>query len=164
MFFITRITPGGPLEAALQQAAAMQVERGMKDAGGSLSEEKKLELAAYYGFDRDFFPAYLAWLGVIPKEKDKQVIKFEKDTQEMPVTLQELLPRDQWKPDNAYRLTQAKVTRDGKLLADNAAALTSWRTSADKDKDRVQIYRPQYDGLLQGSLGTPPATTRMSGT
>lgn len=154
VFFITRITPGGPLEAALQQAASMQVERGMKDAGGSLSEEKKLELAAYYGFDRNFLPAYLAWLGVIPKEKDKQVIKFEKDAQEMPVTLQELLPRDQWKPDNAYRVTQAKVTRDGKLLADDPAAVTSWRTSVEKDKDRVQIFRPQFDGLLQGSLGT----------
>jgi microcin C transport system permease protein len=38
VFFITRITPGGPLEAALRQAAAQQGERGMKDAGASLSE------------------------------------------------------------------------------------------------------------------------------
>ena len=107
VFFITRVTPGGPLEAALRQAAAQQGDRGMKDAGASLSEEQKEEMAAYYGFDRPFFPAYLAWLGMLPKEGDKQFVKFAKDKQEMPVTLQELLPREQWKPNNAYRITQA---------------------------------------------------------
>lgn len=153
VFLITRITPGGPLEAALQRAASMQAERGMKDAGGSLSEEQKEEMAAYYGFDRHFFPAYLAWLGVLPKEGDKRFIKFDKDAQEMPVTLQELLPRDQWKPNNAYRTIQAKVTRDGKLIADNATDVAAWKTQPEKEKNRVQVFRPQFDGLLQGNLG-----------
>ncbi|MDZ4402375.1 ABC transporter permease [Prosthecobacter sp.] len=153
VFFITRVTPGGPLEAALRQAAAQQGDRGMKDAGASLSEEQKEEMAAYYGFDRSFFPAYLAWLGILPKEGDKQFIKFAKDKQEMPVTLQELLPRDQWKPNNAYRTTQAKVTRDGKLSADDASGLKEWQTRAEKEKERVQVFRPKFDGLLQGNLG-----------
>ncbi len=153
VFFITRVTPGGPLEAALRQAAAQQGDRGMKDAGASLSEEQKEEMAAYYGFDRPFFPAYLAWLGLMPKEGDKQFIKFEKDKQEMPVTLQELLPREQWKPNNAYRTTEAKVTRDGRLSADEASALKQWRTRVEKDKDRVQVFRPKFEGLLQGNLG-----------
>ncbi len=153
VFFITRITPGGPLEAALRQAVEMQGERGMKDAGGSLSEEQKEEMAAYYGFDRDFFPAYLAWLGALPKEADKQFVKFAKDEQEHPVTLQELLPREQWQPNNAYRVIEAKVTRDGKLSADDADALKSWRTQAEPEKERVQVFRPRFDGLLQGNLG-----------
>jgi microcin C transport system permease protein len=153
VFFITRVTPGGPLEAALRQAAAQQGDRGMKDAGASLSEEQKEEMAAYYGFDRPFFPAYLAWLGILPKEGDKQFIKFAKDKQEMPVTLQELLPRDQWKPNNAYRITQAKVTRDGKLSADDASGLKEWQTREEKEKERVQVFRPKFDGLLQGNLG-----------
>ena len=153
VFFITRVTPGGPLEAALRQAAAQQGDRGMKDAGASLSEEQKEEMAAYYGFDRPFFPAYLAWLGILPKEGDKQFIKFAKDKQEMPVTLQELLPREQWKPNNAYRITQAKVTRDGKLSADDASGLKEWQTRVEKEKERVQVFRPKYDGLLQGNLG-----------
>jgi microcin C transport system permease protein len=153
VFFITRITPGGPLEAALRQAAAQQGDRGMKDAGASLSEEQKEEMAAYYGFDRSFFPAYLAWLGLLPKEGDKQFIKFAKDKNEMPVSLQELLPRAQWKPNNAYRTTQAKVTRDGKLSADDANGLKQWQTRAEKEKERVQIFRPKFDGLLQGNLG-----------
>lgn len=37
---ITLLTPGGPLEATMRQAA-MQGERGMKDAGGSMNEEQK---------------------------------------------------------------------------------------------------------------------------
>ena len=153
VFFITRVTPGGPLEAALRQAAAQQGDRGMKDAGASLSEEQKEEMAAYYGFDRPFFPAYLAWLGILPKEGDKQFIKFTKDKQEMSVTLQELLPREQWKPNNAYRTTQAKVTRDGKLSADDASGLKEWQTREEKEKERVQVFRPKFDGLLQGNLG-----------
>jgi microcin C transport system permease protein len=153
VFFITRVTPGGPLEAALRQAAAQQGERGMKDAGASLSEEQKEEMAAYYGFDRPFFPAYLAWLGVLPKEGDKQFIKFEKDKLEMPVTLQALLPREQWKANNAYRITQAKVTRDGKLSADDAGGVKAWRTRVEMEKERVQVFRPKFDGLLQGNLG-----------
>ncbi len=153
VFFITRVTPGGPLEAALRQAAAQQGDRGMKDAGASLSEEQKEEMAAYYGFDRPFFPAYLAWLGILPKEGDKQFIKFAKDKQEMPVTLQELLPREQWKPNNAYRTTQAKVTRDGKLSADDASGLKEWQTRVEKEKERAQVFRPKFDGLLQGNLG-----------
>jgi microcin C transport system permease protein len=153
VFFITRVTPGGPLEAALRQAAAQQGDRGMKDAGASLSEEQKEEMAAYYGFDRPFFPAYLAWLGILPKEGDKQFIKFTKDKQEMSVTLQELLPREQWKPNNAYRTTQAKVTLDGKLSADDASGLKEWQTRVQKEKERVQVFRPKFDGLLQGNLG-----------
>lgn len=153
VFFITRVTPGGPLEAALRQGAAQQGDRGMKDAGASLSEEQKEAMAAYYGFDRPFFPAYLAWLGLLPKEGDKQFIKFQKDQPEMPVTLQELLPRDQWKPNNAYRTTQAKVTRDGKLSAETGGDLDDWRTRVDKDKERVEVFRPKFEGLLQGNLG-----------
>ena len=152
VFFITRITPGGPLEAALQSAASVQMERGMKDAGASLSEEQKQSMAAYYGFDRPFFPAYLAWLGIIPREEDKQYLKFDKDKQELPVTLRELLPREQWKPNNAYRVTQATVSRSGQLSATDPTALSAWRTRVDAGKDQVQVFRPRVSGLLQGDL------------
>jgi len=153
VFFITRITPGGPLEAALRQAAAQQGDRGMKDAGASLSEEQKEEMAAYYGFDRPFFPAYLAWLGLLPKESDKQFIKFEKDTTEAPVTLQDLLPREDWTANNAYHTTPAKVSRSGKLTAEDGSPVPNWRTRVEDEKNRVQVFKPAYDGLLQGSLG-----------
>jgi len=153
VFLITRITPGGPLEAAMRRTASVEGGRSMKDAGGSLSEEQKQEQAAYYGFDRPFLPAYLAWLGVIPRELDKQFIKFEKGKDEAPVTLQMLLPRAEWKPNNAYRITQAKVTRKGELRAEDASALNPWHTRPEPDKERVQVYRTEISGLLQGDLG-----------
>jgi microcin C transport system permease protein len=153
VFFLTRITPGGPLEAAMQKAASMQTERGMKDAGASLSDEQKQELAAYYGFDRPFLPAYLSWLGVTPRELDKKFIKFEEGQNEAPVTLQTLLPRDQWQANNAYRVTQATVTRAGELKAEDPTALQAWRTRVEDDKSRVQVFRPEFAGLIQGDLG-----------
>ena len=153
VFFITRITPGGPLEAAMRRNAAVEGSRSMKDAGGSLSEEQKQEQAAYYGFDRSFFPAYLAWLGVIPREMDKQFVKFEKGKDEAPITLQMLLPRAEWKPNNAYRITHATVTRTGGLRAEDAAAVKPWHTRPEPDKERVQVYRTEFSGLVQGNLG-----------
>lgn len=152
VYFITRITPGGPLEAAMRQAA-MHGEGGMKDGGASMSEEQKQEMAAYYGFDRPFLPGYLAWLGLMPKEQDKQFIKFENEEKEQPVTLQTLLPREEWQPNNAYRITQAKVTPDGKLTAEDEEGLKPWKTRVVADKNRVEVFRPAYDGLAQGNLG-----------
>lgn len=153
VFFITRITPGGPLEVAMRRNASVEGGRSLKDAGGSLSEEQKLTLAAYYGFDRSFFPAYLAWLGVIPREVDKQYVKFAKDKDEAPITLRMLLPRAEWKPNNAYRITQATVTRTGELRAEDAAALKPWRTWLEPGTERVQVFRSEISGLLQGDLG-----------
>jgi microcin C transport system permease protein len=153
VFGITRITPGGPLEAAMRRNIAVEGSRGMRDAGASLSEEQKEQLAAYYGFDRPFLPAYLAWLGIIPREVDKQFIKFGEGKNEAEVTLRLLLPRAEWKPNNAYRLTHATVTREGLLSAADAEALKPWRTRVEVGKNRVQVYRGEFSGLLQGNLG-----------
>ena len=91
VFGITRITPGGPLEKAMQQAL-MNEKGGGKNAGASLSEEQREELAAYYGFDKPFLPAYATWLGLLPREQSKQFVKFEEGKSEVPVTLKTLLP------------------------------------------------------------------------
>lgn len=153
VFGITRITPGGPLEKAMQQAL-MNEKGSSKNAGASLSEEQREELAAYYGFDKPFFPAYCIWLGIWPREESKQFVRFEDGKNEMPVTLKALLPKAQWKPNNAYKLTQATVSRDGKLSVGDASALDGWKTRAEPDKKRVLVFRPKFNGLLQGNFGT----------
>lgn len=153
VFGITRITPGGPLEAAMQKAMAMNASRSMKDAGGALSEEQKDELAAYYGFDKSFFPAYLTWLGVLPRETQKQFVKFEEGTNSTKLTLKTLLPREQWTATNAYRATEVTVTRDGKVTAADEQGLAGWKWRAEPEKQRVILYRPSFSGLLQGDLG-----------
>ncbi len=151
VFGLTRIVPGGPMEKAMQQALAMGDRGGGgKDAGGSLSEEQKEQLAMYYGFDKPFLSAYAVWLGVWPREETKQFVKFEDGKNEMPVTLKVLLPREQWKPNNAYKVTQATVTRDGKL---SVGAEDGWETHVEPKKQRVAIFRPAFNGLIQGNFG-----------
>lgn len=110
-------------------------------------------MAAFYGLDRNFFPAYLAFWGVIPKHLDKKFIKFEKDEKERSLTLQELLPKNEWKPDNAYRLIQAKVTAEGKLTAEDGSNIEGWDSHLNIEKKQVEVYRLGRDGLIQGSLG-----------
>jgi microcin C transport system permease protein len=152
VFGITRITPGGPLEKAMQQAL-MNEKGGAKNAGASLSEEQREELAAYYGFDKPFLPAYATWLGILPREQSKQFVKFETGKDEMPVTLKMLLPKAEWKPNNAYKLTVATVTRDGRLSAADASALEGWKTRKEPAKERVAVFRPKFNGILQGNFG-----------
>ncbi|WP_009964626.1 ABC transporter permease [Verrucomicrobium spinosum] len=150
VFFITRIVPGGPLEARMRQAMALASERSMKDAGGSLSEEQKEQLAAYYGFDKPFFAAYLIWLGVTPQEVEKQYIKFEEGQAEAKITLKTLLPRDQWTATNAFKVTEATVDRKGVL---SGSDVSGWKTKAEAEKQRVTVFRNKFNGLLQGNLG-----------
>jgi len=82
VFFITRITPGGPMERYMQQMA-MNEKGGSKNAGASLSEEQLAELSAYYGFDKPYLEAYGIWLGVLPREETPQFVTFEKDQNEL---------------------------------------------------------------------------------
>lgn len=152
VFFLTRITPGGPMEKAMQQALAMGEKAGSRDAGGSLSEEQKEQLAAYYGFDKPFFPAYCIWLGIMPREENKQWVKFEEKKESAPVTLKRLLPRSEWKVNNAYRVTQATVSRAGKLSASDANELQGWKTRPEPERNRVAIFRPTLNGILQGNF------------
>ncbi|MBK8094993.1 MAG: ABC transporter permease [Verrucomicrobiaceae bacterium] len=151
VFGLTRIVPGGPMEKAMQQALAMgDRSGGGRDAGGSLSEEQKEQLAAYYGFDRPFFPAYCVWLGIWPREESKQFVKFEDGKTELPITLKVLLPKAEWKPNNAYKVTQATVTITGKL---STGKVDGWKTRVEAEKQRVAVFRPDFNGILQGNFG-----------
>lgn len=153
VFGITRVVPGGPLEKAMQ--AALMSERGGtgKNAGASLSDEQREEMAAYYGFDKPFFTAYCIWLGVWPREESKQVVKIEEGKNEAQLTLKMLLPRAQWKPNNAYKVTQATVKRDGSLSGADADVLAHFKTRAEPEKQRVAVFHPTFNGILQGNFG-----------
>lgn len=156
VFFITRVTPGGPMEKAMQNAM-MNEKGGGKNAGSSLTEEQLADLAAYYGFDKPFYIAYGMWLGVLPREEMRQTVRFEKEVLEQPVTLKVLLPKAQWTPTNAYQRSPATLTRDGKLTASDPATLQGWKTRVEpKQEDRdsevqlVTLYRPERKGVIHG--------------
>ncbi len=149
VFGITRVTPGGPMERTMQMAM-MNEKGGGKNAGASLSEEQLADLASYYGFDKSFLHAYGMWLGVLPREDTPQFVKFEKDIKEVPVSLKVLLPREKWTPTNAYQVTPATLSRDGKLSASDLTILEGWKTRAEPEKQRVVVYRPVFKGMIHG--------------
>jgi microcin C transport system permease protein len=153
VFGITRIVPGGPMEKAMQAALASEHGGGSKNAGASMTDEQKEEMAAYYGFDKSFLPAYATWLGIWQREESKQWIKFEEGKDEMPVTLKMLLPRDQWTATNAYKITQASVKRDGTLSGPDADVISHFKTRPEPEKQRVAVFHPTFSGLLQGNFG-----------
>lgn len=153
VFGITRITPGGPYERAMQAALMNERGGGSKNAGSSLTAEQKEEIAAYYGFDRPFLPAYGVWLGIWPREESKQLIKFEEGKTEMPVTLKMLLPRADWTSTNAYKITQGTIKSDGTLNVPDEAVRQHFKTRAEPEKQRVAVFHPAFSGLLQGNFG-----------
>ncbi len=153
VFGITRIVPGGPLEKAMQAALMSEKGSGGKNAGASLTDEQREEMSAYYGFDKPFFTAYCVWLGIWPREEAKQLIKIEDGKNEAQVTLKMLLPRAQWKPNNAYKVAQATVKRDGSLGGADADVLAHFTTRAEPEKQRVAVFHSTFNGLLQGNFG-----------
>jgi microcin C transport system permease protein len=154
VFFITRIAPGGPLEARMRATMALNAQSSQRgDSGGSLSEAQKEQLKAYYGYDKPFLPAYLIWLGVLPREVDKVFVNFPDGKNEADVTLKRLLPREQWTPNNAYKVVQTKVTDQGRLQPVPGEDLGEWKTEVMKDKALVTVFHTKFDGILQGNLG-----------
>jgi microcin C transport system permease protein len=70
VFTVTRFVPGGPMEKALQAAAAGG-EDGNSNADGkdsTLSEADLEKMEEIYGLDKPIPIAYMQWLGIWPKE------------------------------------------------------------------------------------------------
>lgn len=152
VFALTRVVPGGPMEK-MMSAMASEHGGGSKNAGSSMSEETKEDMAAYFNFDKPYLPAYGIWLGVWPREESKQLIKFEEGKDEMSVMLRKLLPREQWTAMNAYKITQATVKRDGSLIGPDAEVIAHYETRAEPEKQRVAVFHPTFSGVLQGDFG-----------
>ncbi len=65
VFFITRIVPGGPIERALAQSGMMDMQGGGGGRGGgqALSADQLNQLKEFYGLDKPWPIAYVAWVG-----------------------------------------------------------------------------------------------------
>lgn len=152
VYFIVRMAPGGPAEAMMRAAMATNAQRSQRDAGGSLSEEQKEQLLVYFKFDKPYLVGYLMWLGAMPSEESRTVVKLEDGKSEASVTLKRLLPRAQWKPNNAYELFDAVVTTSSEVRDKSGAAIPEWKARYEPEKSRIVVFRPEFKGLLQGNL------------
>jgi microcin C transport system permease protein len=151
VYFITRMAPGGPVEAMMKSSIALGSDRSSKDAGATLTEEQKEQIKARFKYDQTYLVGYLMWLGVLPDEADKKFVKLSPGQDSEPVALKRLLPREQWTTANAYEVIEAKVRVDGTLVDAKGEPVRSWRHRLEKG--RAVIFRSEFNGLLQGNLG-----------
>ncbi len=167
VFFIIRFTPGGPMEQALLEARMKSDgQRGgsARQQSSGLTPGQLLRLQEQYGHDKPFPIAYMAWLGVWPKEINRSRADFPEGKMEAEVKL----------PGTALVLV---VKRDAKneatIVPPQGVDVSSWRAriiTPEKQKaewekanpgqklDKTQpyvalIYQPKYSGVLQGNLG-----------
>lgn len=153
VYFIVRMAPGGPVEAMMRQAMALNAKSSQRDAGGSLSEEQNEQLLVHFKFDKPYLVGYLMWLGALPSEESRQVIKVEAGKKEVSGTLKRLLPRSEWKPNNAYELIEAVVNENGEVRDKAGNLVPGWKARFEPEKQRFVVFRPEFNGLLQGNLG-----------
>lgn len=167
VFFITRMTPGGPLEQSIMEARMKgQGERGggTRQQSSGLTPGQLLKLQEQYGHDKPFLVAYAAWLGVMPKEVNRSRAEFAEGQTEAEVKI----------PGTAD-VVKVQRTPDNKavLLPVGGIDLSSWRgrimTPEQQKKawekvnpgqklDKPQpylasIYQPKFAGVLQLNLG-----------
>ena len=170
VFLITRIAPGGPMEAALMEATMSksgEAVRGGKEGGGGsgMDDKAKATLAAQYGYDQPFLKAYFTWLGIVPREKKKVEADFNDGEKTVDITL----------PGGVVKVVVTR-TDDGRgeMRADEGADLSEWKLRIESPDDvekkwrrvnpgeeirdrkfawKASIYQPKISGMLQGDLG-----------
>lgn len=151
IFIILQMTPGGPLEQAIQriQMGAMQQGESVSGAdiasGGStvLPPSAMRELKRFYGFDKPIWQRYMIWLGIWPREIKHRDLTFN--------------PGETSQQKNVGRGNYLTVVLDGDavtLLNDQEG---KWKGRLEKTdsngKREVTIFQSEFSGILSGNLG-----------
>lgn len=161
VFFILQVTPGGPLEQAVQrlQMGASQ-EGGGEASGGSVSDimsggsqilpEKALnDLKRFYGFDKPIWMRYLIWLGIWEREIKHRDIVFENGENEVKKRIGK---------KNRKKLYVTVVNQNGnlKVIDDSGNISSIWQAKVENTLDgktEAVIFQKEYSGILTGNLG-----------
>ncbi len=170
VFLITRIAPGGPMEAALMQATMSQsgeaVRGGKESSGGDgMGDAAKEALAAQYGYDQGIMKAYFTWLGLVPREANKVEGDFEGGEKTTQVTL----------PGGVVNVTVTRTDAGrGQMETEGGEALEGWKLRIESPEEveekwqrinpgeekgdrefpwRGVVYQPRFAGVFQGYLG-----------
>lgn len=165
VFAIVRATPGGPVERQLAALMGGEGRRSVNVEGGlSLTASQILEAEEDAGRDKGVFRSYFEWLGVLPRDLMKEGEEFPEGSTELTMAL----------PGTVHEVT---VRRDGdgegSLSGPEGVDLSEWDVrilsseeqgerwkrwvsdveEGDLPEPRAVIFKPAFDGLLQGSLG-----------
>ena len=156
VFLVTRMAPGGPIEEAM-----MQMQQLSEDGGGGqtqtglLDEEQKKDLERYYGLDKPIVQSYFIWLGLLSREASHKEVEFAFGKNEASLRMRLVEGEAKKKRMRLERdeADQVKITN-----ANEFSGNWNWRKldpnpNAEKGSLRVEVFRKEYSGLLQGDLG-----------
>jgi len=170
VFMIIRLAPGGPVQRDLQQmmGAAAGEQAGAaalrETEGAALTPPQLFEIEEKHRRDKGVVRSYLEWLGVLPKDilRHGESFREEKDAVEIRIPGRNETARvvrdkeGEIEPGNPEVL----VPGDWKLRVVEPSELERrWRKhtrgmeAPGEFQPRVILYRPGFEGLLQGSLG-----------
>lgn len=81
-----------------------------------------------------------------------QKVEMKRVEQKVEANLRRLLPKKQWTPTNAYEVVKATVGTDGSVVGADGKKVEGWRARTDWNKGRIVAYRPDFEGVLQGTF------------
>jgi microcin C transport system permease protein len=165
VFSIIRIAPGGPVEQSLARLMGGEgTKRSRIEASASLTAAQVLEVEEKH--DRDKLPlrGYAEWLGLMPRDLVKVGKEFPHGATEMEMTVPGTVhtikvARDEknqvsFKGPDGVDLSMWRVRL--RTPEEQAKRWSKWLEGAKIEKMpeyRAVLFKPGYDGLLQGSLG-----------
>jgi microcin C transport system permease protein len=164
VFALIQFTPGGRLEMALMEARMQEGGRAGAQQTSGLTASQTLKLEEQFGHDKPFHIAYLAWLGVLPKETNRSRADFAPDATETRVKI----------PGTADQVTLRRSEKNQAEWADDTDLPSQgWRARIMTPEEQEKrwrklnpgqpleeplpyvavIFQPRFSGLLQGDLG-----------
>ena len=159
VFIILQVTPGGPLEQAVQRLQ-MGASQGGGESGGSVSDimsggsqilpEKALnDLKRFYGFDQPIWKRYLIWLGVWKREIKHRDFVFKNGENE-------IRKRVGKKNRKKIYVTIKKDNNNIFVFDSNGDISNNWSGKIEKSENNNYegvIFQTEYSGILTGNLG-----------
>jgi microcin C transport system permease protein len=165
VFAINRMAPGGPVERSLASLMGGEGQKRTRmDSGPAITAEQVLDVEEKKNREKSMTRAYGEWLGVVPRDVQKIGKEFPagSDRVEIPV------------PGSVHVATVVRKGGEAVLEGPEGVDLSEWRVRLrDPDEQvrrwnkwmggvslhkkpeyRAVLYKPAYDGLLQGSLGS----------
>ena len=169
VFLIVRLAPGGPVQRDVAQMRGAGAAEGggaasRESEGAKIAPEQIFEIEEKHQRDKGVWRSYLEWLGVLPKDILRVARSFQDGEEEVqlpiPGTVAEVTvtrPKGgevKWKKAEGQDLSawEVRVVGVDELKRRWARQLRDVPVPKGVEP-RAVLYRPGYEGLLQGSLG-----------
>jgi microcin C transport system permease protein len=157
VFLVTRAAPGGPIEQAMMQMQQMSEEgnSGGQTGTGLLDEAQRKDLERYYGLDKPVVQSYFIWLGLGSRELSHKEVEFKAGETKGSVRVRLVEGEAKKKRMRLERVAGGNVVFTN---VEEFPGNWKWRKldpkpNAEEGSLRVEVFREEYSGLVQGDLG-----------